>query len=146
VSNFGARKIHCCLVVLGESPFSSDPNSLGITTAAGIQLVTETGEYLIGECAESSRYCTLRVRFWVWVVLPDLAVTTMVYAPAGVALGFGVGDGVIELPPPQAHSARPSSGARRQHSLGNRAPDAAWIRTRHPRMASAQSQGVGPPG
>jgi len=51
---------------------------IGITTAAVIQLVADTREYLIGEYAESSSYCTVRVRFWVWVVVPDLAVTTMV--------------------------------------------------------------------
>ena len=27
---------------------------------------------------ETTLYCTARVRFWVWVVMPDLAVTTIV--------------------------------------------------------------------
>lgn len=59
---------------------------------------------------------------------------------------MGVGVGVGELPPPQAQSATASSGARRQRSLRDCWADAAFIRTRHPRIASAQSQGVGPLG
>jgi hypothetical protein len=63
-----------------------------------------------------------------------------------VGIRGGVGVGVVELPPPQAQSARASSGAKRQRSLGDGWKEAAFTRTRHPRMASAQSHGVGPVG
>jgi hypothetical protein len=67
----------------------------------------------------------------------------MVYAPAEVPL---LGGGAVELPPPQAQSATASTGAKRQRHLGKCVADAVLIRTKHPRTASAQSQGVGPPG
>ena len=61
-------------------------------------------------------------------------------------MGVGVGVGVGEPPPPQAQSARASSGAKRQRSLGDGCAEAAFMRTRHPRMARPQSHGVGPLG
>ena len=40
-------------------------------------------------------YCTVKAKFSVCVVVPEVAVTTTVYVPAGVPLV-----GVLELPPP----------------------------------------------
>ena len=51
-----------------------------------------------------------------------------------------------ELPPPHAHSTTANSGIKRQRNRPEGCATAAFRRTRHPRMASAHSQDVGPTG
>lgn len=60
-------------------------------------------------------YCTVSVRFVVWLMPLAVPVTARVYIPAGVPVGVGVGVGVELLPPPPhaAHSTtRNSNDAR----------------------------------